>query len=243
MTVGLTVPDTPAILSRMWGVTVNAVAIVVGSLVGLLFKNALSEKVTISIRTALGVVTVVIGVKMALKMENVLLVVGCLVGGGVLGTLWRLEKRIEELGERVRRAVTSRGDSQFAVGFSTGSILFCVGAMAVIGSINSGVSGDHEVLYAKATLDGVFSVTLASIYGPGAAFSAVSVFLYQGAIALLAPHVHGLTQPHVLADISGVGGVLVLMIGLSVAKIKEIPVGDYFPAIFLVMALAPLLAR
>lgn len=226
----------------MWGVTVNAIAIVAGSLVGILFKNVLSEKVSNSIQVALGTITIVIGIKMALKFENVLLVVGCVAGGGVLGTLWQLEKKIEQLGEWVKRKVSDRGDSRFAVGFSMASILYCVGAMAVIGSINSGLTGDNEVLFAKATLDGVISITFAAIYGIGVAFSAVSVFCYQGAIALIAPKVPVLTHPSVINNISGVGGILVLMIGLNISGIRKIPVGDYFPAIFLVMILSPLLA-
>jgi hypothetical protein len=226
----------------MWGVTVNAVAIVAGSLVGILFKNILSEKVSQSIQVALGTITIVIGLKMALKFENVLLVVGCVAGGGVLGTLWDIEKKTEQLGDWIKRKVSNKGDSRFAVGFSMASILYCVGAMAVIGSINSGLTGDNEVLFAKATLDGVISITFAAIYGIGVAFSAISVFVYQGAIALVAPKVHVLTNPGVINNISGVGGILVMMIGLSISGIRKIPVGDYFPAIFLVMMLAPFFA-
>lgn len=225
----------------MWGVIVNAGAIVAGSLIGLLFKNALSDRVSQSIRVALGTITIVIGAKMALKCDNILLLVACVAGGGALGTAWRLEERIERLGEWVRGKVAGGRDSQFAVGFSAASILFCVGAMAVIGSINSGISGDHEVLFAKAALDGVISVTFAAVYGPGVAFSALPVLAYQGAIALIAPRIHALTAPAAISAISGVGGILVVMIGLSVSGIRKIPVGDYFPAVLAAMLLAPLL--
>jgi uncharacterized protein len=226
----------------MLGVAVNAAAIVAGSLVGLLFKDFLTERLSRTIRTALGIVTVAIGLKMALRFEHVLLVVGCVAGGGVLGALWELEARIERLGGWAQRRFSgSAGDNRFAVGFATTSILYCVGAMAVVGAIESGTSGNHEVLFAKSALDGVISVTFAAIYGIGVAFSAVSVFLYQGAVALLAPKMTALTRPGVLNDLSGVGGILVVMIGLSVSEVKKIPVGDYFPAVFLAMLIAPLL--
>jgi uncharacterized protein len=107
--------------------------------------------------------------------------------------------------------------------------------MAIVGSINSGAMGNHEVLYTKSLLDGVTSAVLASIYGIGVLFSAVPVFLYQGAITLLASKALFLNQPHVLAEVSGVGGLLVMMIGINLAKISKVPVGDFLPAILLVL--------
>jgi len=132
-------------------------------------------------------------------------------------------------------------ESKFAVGFTTASILYCTGAFAIVGSINAGVMGDFAVLYTKSLLDGIFSITLGAIYGIGVAFSAFSVLLYQGAITLLASQVDVLAKTQVINEISGVGGALLVMMGFNMIGFVKIPVGDYLPALLLVMGVAPLI--
>lgn len=228
----------------MLGVTVNLVAIVAGSLLGILFRKRITPRLEDAVQKGLGFCTLIVGIRMALRLEHILLVIGCVVAGGVIGTLLDVDGRMEALGERIRRAFSGDhgSDGKFATGFSLCSILYCTGAMAIVGSIESSLSGNHETLFTKSMMDGIFSAPMAAIYGVGVAFSGASVFVYQGAIALLAKHVVAWTNPAIMADIGGVGGVLVAMIGAKVAKLSDISLGAYFPAVFLILALAPWLS-
>lgn len=226
----------------MFGVLVNVIAIVGGSLLGLFLKKFFSRALGEHIEIALGFCTIVLGIKMAMKFENVLILIFCIALGGVLGYWARIEERTAYLAQKLQRVFSSKKDNNFAVGFSMTSILFCTGAMAVVGSINSGISGDHETLIAKAALDGIISISFASIYGIGVLFSSLTVLLYQGSIVLLATKLKVLASPQILNEISGVGGVLLVMIGVNLTKIKRIPVADYLPAILLVI-LAGLVLR
>ncbi|MEW6056926.1 MAG: DUF554 domain-containing protein [Bdellovibrionota bacterium] len=227
----------------MSGVLVNAGSIIIGTLLGLFFKKLVSDAISRRLEEALGICTLVLGLKMALQFENVLVVVACVSLGGVIGTLLKLELNVERLALKLQQKFSKARESKFGAGFTTASILYCTGAMAVVGSIQSGIMGNHEILYTKALLDGIISITFASIYGIGVAFSAFPVFFYQGAIAVLSSKLQVLSSPHVLNDISGVGGVLVAMIGLKVAGLKKIPIGDYLPAMVLVMIVAIFMAK
>jgi len=224
----------------MPGVWANALGIILGSIVGFLFKKFISERVSKSIESALGVCTMVIAIKMALNFHSVIIMVSCVVIGGLIGTAIHLEDRINGLAQRLQDRFVSDKESKFGKGLAFTSILYCSGALAVIGSINAGLSHDYEVLYTKSMLDGFFSISMAAVYGIGVLFSAVPVVLYQGAITLSAGELKFLSHPHVIQDISGVGGVLVAMIGFNIMKIRSFPVGDYLPGMLLVMIAAPL---
>ena len=219
----------------MLGVTANALAIIFGSLVGLLFRAYMSEKLRLRVEMILGYCTVVIGLKMAMRFENVLIFIGCIGLGGLLGWACNLESNIERGAQWLQKKIMRGRESRFAAGLSFSSILFCVGGMAVVGSIQSGLLNNHDVLFTKALLDGTISAPLAGIYGVGVAFSAIPVFLYQGGIALLAQKASFLGQASVVNEISGVGGALITMIGMNLAKISKVPVGDFLPAMLLVL--------
>jgi uncharacterized protein len=222
----------------MLGVLVNAVAVVGGATIGLIFKRFISNDLSRFIEATLGYCTIIVGIKMAMQFENVLLWVGCVGLGGILGFSLRLEQNIERAARWVQRLVVGNRESRFALGLTNCSILFCVGGMAVVGSINSGVMGDHEVLFTKSVLDGVISAPMAGVYGVGVAFAAIPVLVYQGGIALLASKAAFLNQPHVIHELSGVGGVLIFMIGLNLSKLSKIPVGDFLPAMALILIAA-----
>lgn len=226
----------------MTGVVVNSIAIVLGSVFGLLFKRIFSEAIARRTEQALGFCILVLGIKMAFQSQQPLLMVACVSLGGMIGTWADIEGRTDQLASSIQgrfKAIKNRG---FATGFSTTSILFCTGAMAVVGSINSAILGNHDVLFAKALLDGILSISLAAIYGFGVAFSALPVLLYQGGIAMAASKLEVLSAPHVLAEISGTGGILLAMIGVSLSGIKRIPVGDFLPAIPLAILAAAIFA-
>ena len=217
------------------GTLLNSGLIIVGALLGLALQKRISTHISSAIKISIAVCILVIGLQMSLKFKNVFVMLGCVGLGGAIGTFLQLEKRIEDFARRIARILRLGGESRFAEGFSISSILFCTGAMAVVGSINSGVANDHQVLFAKAVIDGFTSITLAAIYGVGVGASAISVLLYQGALTLAAFSTGGLFSPAALDDISGVGGVLVVMIAIRLMEIKEIRVGDFLPAILLVL--------
>jgi len=220
----------------MEGVVVNAVGIIVGTLVGLAFKGRISAAIQSKLETALGFCALVIGIRMALKFEDVFCLIGAVVFGGILGTWIQVEKRLESLAVIIQNRLGAKSQGDFVTGFTMASVLFCSGAMAVVGAIQSGLVGDHETLYAKTMLDGLISISFGSVYGIGVAFSAISVFVYQGSIALLASKIQVLSQPSAIADISGVGGLLVMMIGVNLIGLKKIAVGDFLPAMLIVIA-------
>jgi len=219
----------------MLGVSVNAAAIIVGTILGLFFKKLFTDQLSERIELALGYCTLIVGIRTALKFENVLVLIGCIAIGGLIGYWAQLETRIETSAKRVQQWLTSGKDQKFAEGLTVSSILFCVGGMAVLGSIQSGVLNQHDVLFTKALLDGIISISFASIYGFGVALSAVPVFLYQGSIALAASYAPVLNETRVINEISGVGGVLLTMVGINLTRLSRVPTGDFLPAIILVI--------
>ena len=225
----------------MYAVLVNAVAIMVGACLGLVFKNLMTERLAKSIEIALGVCTFALGIKMALKYENVLIMILCVVVGGVLGTVLKIEENCEKFAVNLQRRFSGPTESRFAKAFTMASILYCTGAYAIVGSINAGVLGDFEILYTKSLMDGIFAISFSAVYGIGVAMAAIPVFIYQGSITLFASHLKILTMPQIINEISGVGGVLLVMIGINITGLKKIPVGDYLPALLLVMIIAPLI--
>lgn len=217
------------------GTLVNAAAVAGGTLLGLLAGSRLSERLRGTIMAGLGLAVLLIGAKLALGTANVLVVIGSLILGGLAGELLGIESRLEKLGERIQSRMAGTGN--VAGAFVTSSLLFCVGSMAIMGSIQDGLGERPTILWAKSALDGVASVALASAMGIGILFSAVSLLVYQGGITLLAGSVKDLLTPPVVAEMNAVGGLLIVGIGLDLLGMKKLPVGNLLPAVFL----APLL--
>lgn len=224
----------------MLGVYVNAVLIIFGSILGLLLRRFITERISKVMMLSLGFCTFLIGLKMALNYNNVFVLVLSMVLGGIIGELLQIEQRMHDGVNKLMSRVIKNTDSSFTKGFVIASTLFCTGAMAIVGSINSGLSHNHEILFSKAILDGVISITFAGIYGIGVAFSSVSIFLYQGLFVLLSQQLEFLSSQSIINDISGVGGLLVMMIGLDLAQIKETKVANFLPAVFIVFGLSTL---
>jgi uncharacterized membrane protein YqgA involved in biofilm formation len=214
------------------GTIVNTVSIIAGSLIGLLFKGGISEKYNRTMMQAIGLAVVLIGVKTALKTDAILIVILSLAIGGILGELLGIEDRLELLGNWIGKRL-SKDSTGIARGFVSASLLFCVGAMAIVGSMESGLAGDHQTLFAKSILDGISSVFFASTLGIGVIFSAASVFVYQGFITLTASFLGQFLVPDVVSQMSAIGGLLILAIGIGLLEIKKIKVGNILPAIFI----------
>jgi len=221
----------------MIGTIVNVVLVIAGSLLGLLLRKGIPENISRMIMVGLGLFTCVLGVKMGIQMERPLVVVLSLILGGVCGELLHIEDFLEGIGEKLKSLVKSQGEASFAQGFVFASLLFCVGPMTILGSIQAGLQDKPELLFIKSLMDGVSSIILASTMGLGVIFSAATVFVIQGGLTLLAQQFSFLTDPVYLNDFTSVGGIMIFAIGLKLLKIKIIKVGNLLPALVIVIAL------
>lgn len=226
----------------MLGTIVNALAIVAGAFLGTLIKGGLPDKYKDIVMQAVGMAVVIIGVSGGLKftaidakalgVDPLLMVVISLVLGGLLGERMRIEQRLDSMASKLQSRFASANGS-FAQGFVTASLVYCVGAMAIMGSLESGLSGNYQTLFAKSILDGVTAIIFSSSMGIGVAFAAVPVFLYQGAITLSAAALKGVLTVPVIDAMSSVGGILIMGIGINLLDIKNIKIGNLLPAIFI----------
>jgi uncharacterized membrane protein YqgA involved in biofilm formation len=221
------------------GTIVNVVAIFLGCSAGFILKSKFPEKIEKIIMQALGLASLLIGMQMAIKADNILLVIFSLVIGGVIGEIIDIEAGLERFGERIKRKFKSNNTSErFVEGFLTASLLYCVGSMAIMGAIKEGLSGDPDILYAKSLLDGVTSIAFTAAMGIGVLFSAIPVFLYQGGITLLARTIKDFLSPEIINEMTAVGGILIGGIGFGLLGIKKIKVGNLLPAILVAAFLA-----
>jgi hypothetical protein len=220
----------------MLGTTVNALAILGGGLLGLLIKGRLKENLRATIMQGIALAVALIGFSGAADIlintdASALVFILSLAIGGLIGAALDIDQKFTAFAVFIERKI-SRGKEGLSKGFVTGSILYCVGTMAVVGSIESGVLAKHDILFAKAALDGISAIVLTAALGPGIIMSAASVFVYQGAITLLA----GLVSPYItqdmLSQISVTGGVLIFAIGLNMLNITKIKLANFLPAIF-----------
>lgn len=216
----------------MLGTIVNCLTIIAGSLVGILFRNGIPEKYNQTIMQAIGLSVILVGMKSALGCNDLLMIIISLALGALIGEWIGIENYLERLGNflEIKFAKTSSG---FANGFVTASLIYCVGSMAIVGSLESGLTGNHTTLFAKATLDGIVSIILSSSLGIGVVFSVVPVLLYQGSITLMAGFLKPFLIPVVVSQMSSVGGLLILAIGLNMIREKKLRVGNMLPAIFI----------
>lgn len=228
----------------MLGVFINCILILAGSALGLLLKGKLPQRFLTVLVQALGLCVVSIGISSAIGTQDMLCVVVCLVIGTLLGEAIDIERRLDRWGEGLRtRFIKGEGNgSTFTEGFVTASVLFCVGAMAIVGSIEAGVHQDYSILVSKSVIDGVTSVSLATALGIGVAFSALPILLYEGGITLLAVLAAGVLQEAMVTEMSAVGGCIIIGIGLNMLKLPRSPlkVGNMLPAVFLPLAYLPL---
>lgn len=221
----------------MIGTIVNTILVIAGSLLGLLLRKGIPENISRMIMVGLGLFTCVLGVKMGIEMERPLVVVLSLILGGVCGELLYIEEFLEGIGEKLKRLVKNRGEASFAQGFVFASLLFCVGPMTILGSIQAGLQNKPELLFIKSLMDGVSSIILASAMGLGVIFSAVTVLVVQGGLTLLAQQFSFLTDPVYLNDFTSVGGIMIFAIGLKLLDVKIIKVGNLLPSLFVVILL------
>ena len=214
------------------GTVLNMGAVIAGTAVGVGVGQRLPARVREIVTDGLGLLTILMGLRMALETEQFLVVLGSVLVGGLIGEALDIEHRLERVGDRLQ-ARLSTGSSTFSTGFVTASIMFCVGPMAVLGSIEDGLRGTVEILSVKSILDGFASLAFASTLGWGVGFSALSLLVYQGALTLGAGFFDRVLTDSMIAEMTAVGGLLVLSMGLRLLQVREIRTGNFLPALVL----------
>jgi uncharacterized membrane protein YqgA involved in biofilm formation len=219
------------------GTVVNTVLVIVGSLAGMLLRKGIPLNIKQVIMVGLGLFTCVLGGKMGFEMQRPLVVIFSLILGGIIGEILKIEDFLENIGTKLRRLTKVQGEASFAQGFVTASLLFCVGPMTILGSLQAGLQSKPELLFVKSLMDGVSSIILASSLGFGVIFSALTVLIIQGGLTLLAQQFSFLTDPFYLHDFTSVGGIVIFAIGLKLLGIKLIKVANFLPALVIVVLL------
>ena len=219
----------------MLGTVVNTIAVVIGAVIGLFIKKGLSEKLTDALMKGLGLCTLFLGIQGSLRGENSLVLIISIVAGTIIGELVNLEDKISLLGIWLEKRVKKENGAKNSVaeGFITASLLFCVGALAVVGSLQSGLSGDYEMLFNKSTLDFVTALILASTLGVGVVFAAGFVFVYQGSITLAAQWIAPFLSERIINEMTCVGSVIIIGLAFNMLGITKLRIMNYLPAIFI----------
>lgn len=216
------------------GTLVNGLLIVIGTLLGR-WLNRIPEGMKMTVMYAIGLSVMVLGLQMGLKSENFLIVIISLVVGAVAGELLRLEDKLNDLGGWLERRVGSNGKGSISEGFVTATLIFVIGAMAIIGALDSGIRGDHDVLYTKSLIDGFTALILTTTLGIGVIFSAIPVVLYEGLIALFATQIDRFVPKELMdqfiVEMTATGGVMIFAIGLNLTGIVKIKVANLLPGI------------
>lgn len=229
---------------------VNCITVIIGTFIGILFSRKITEEISDIICSAAGIVTLIIGFQMAFKTENIIYIAIALIVGGILGSWWDIDGKILALGRFLERRFgnpsSSEGvdahtstpkNSRFAFAFLNSSVLFCVGAMAIVGSFKAGTEGDYTILFTKSVLDGFMAIVFGAAMGIGTAFSAISLFVYQGSLTIASNSLKSFVSARMIAELTGMGGAFVIMIGVNLLNLKKLKTANYLPALVIVVLL------
>ncbi len=222
------------LLTNFSGVLVNVLTVVVGSTVGLLLKKQIPEKLTNAVMTAIGLCTVAIGVTGIIKGQNQLVMIISLVLGTIIGTLIDIDGKLGKIGDRLQKKKGENEKSTFSQGFVTASLLFCVGAMTIVGSMNAGISGDNQMLYTKSVLDLISSTMLGASLGTGVLFSSAFVLVFQGGLVALSMALGSFLNDFAVAELICAGSVMIVALGLNLIGITKIKVANLLPGLVFV---------
>lgn len=217
----------------MTGTILNVVTVLIGGTLGTLLGQRLPDRVRQTVLHGLGLVTIVVGLSMALQTANILIVMGSVLLGGILGEWWRIEEGLQAAGDTLQARIRVGTANTLAQGFVTASLIFCVGPMTILGSIRDGLVGDYSLLAIKSLLDGFAALALASSLGVGVLFSAVTILLFQGSLSLLASLAQVAMSTPMITEMTATGGVIIMGIGLVLLDIKRVRVASYLPGIFI----------
>ncbi len=221
----------------MIGTLVNTMAIVIGSLFGLFFKNIFSDNIQKTVMHGLSLTVILIGLQMAFKTSDILIVIFSIVIGAIIGEIINIEGHLANFGDKLKDKFNSDNDL-FVQGFVQASLVYCVGAMAIMGAIQDGLNSDPTILYNKSLLDGIASIAFSATFGIGVIFSAVPVLLYQGGISMLASWAENFLTDPLINEMTATGGLLIVAIGLNMVGATRIRVGNLLPSLLVAVILA-----
>ncbi len=226
----------------MLATIINSAAIVLGSLIGILFKQRINTRITRSLVTALALAVAVLGIMGAIQTKDSLGMVICIAIGTLLGELLDLDGKLEALAQLLRRLVApgKAASGSFTQGFISATLTFCIGSMAIMGSMQAGISGDMSILLSKSVIDCITAVSFATALGIGVAFSALPILVYQGTITLLASVIAPFLSSAVILEVSAVGSIMMIGIAINLLELRKIPVANMLPAMFLPVLYQPL---
>ena len=227
----------------MIGVIINCVTVIIGSLVGMTFRNLISKKVTDGIMVAIGLCTIYIGVDGALKGDNTLVLILSMAIGAAIGFVLDLDGKINRFADFATKPFKKNDNSKAAEGFVTACLIFCVGAMTLVGSIQAGVNGDNSTLITKAMLDLVSSMALASTFGAGVLLSTLFVLVFQGGLVLISGLAGNFLTLPMQNEMICVGSVIIIGLGLNIAGVSKIKVANFIPAMFIAPVITPLMNK
>lgn len=231
----------------MLGTVVDSLAIIIGCSVGLILKKGIPERISNTIMNGLALCVLYIGISGSLKGDNTLITLVCMALGALIGEIIDIDKRLNKLGDFLERKLTKNkpesiengeSDKSIAKSFVTASLVFCVGAMSVVGALESGLNGNHQMLFTKAVLDGVVSIVFTTTLGIGVVFSSVAVFIYEGGLTLGASALATILSQPVINSLSSIGSLLIIGLALNMLNITNIKVANLLPAVFLPIVLA-----
>lgn len=216
----------------MVAVFINVISVIIGALIGVVFKKKLSQKYEKSVFISAGIISLSIGISMVLVTNHILLFAISLMLGGIIGTFLNIEDNIEKFGESLKKCFAPKDNSgNFAMGFLTASMLFCFGSMSIIGSFQAGTKGAYDLIYTKSVMDGFVAIFMTGVYGIGVAFSALTILVYQGILTLLSIWIEPYVSETMLEEVTAIGGSMIIMIGINLLKITKIKIGNFLPAL------------
>ena len=216
------------------GSIVNALSVIIGSIIGIYFGSFLSEKIRKAVFQIIGLFTLALGMQMSLKTNQFLILLVSLIIGTIIGESLSIEKGIESLSNKLKIKLQSE-NKLFSEGLITAFLLYCVGSMTFVGSIEEGIHQDRTLMYTKSLMDGITSILLASSFGTGVLFSAIPLLIFQSALTLGAHYFESYLHPELITEISAVGGVIIIGIGLNILEITKIKVSNMLPALLLII--------
>lgn len=225
----------------MIGTILNCIAIIFGCVLGLILKDRFPNKISNILIQGIGLISLTLGIQMAIKANDVLMIILSLVMGGIIGETVDIEKRLDNIGVKIKSLFKHvKGKENFTEGFITTSLLYCVGSMAVMGAIEEGISGNPHILIAKSALDGISSIIFSASLGIGVLFSTIPVFLYQGAITKIAHLVKNWVTTDIITEMTAVGGILIIGLSLDILEIKKIKIANLLPSLLIIIILITL---
>jgi uncharacterized membrane protein YqgA involved in biofilm formation len=219
------------------GTLLNVITVVVGSVIGMVVGNRIPQKITKGVFQALGLFTIVLGVGMAIKGQMLLAIVFSLIIGTILGELMSIDKAVDDLSDKMKNRLKLK-NPKFTEGMLTAFLLYCIGSMTILGAIDEGMGNGSEILITKAIMDGFSSIALASVFGFGVCVSVIPLFIFQGGITLLAYALGDFIAAEIITELTAVGGILLVGLGINILEIKKIRIMNMLPSLLVVIIIA-----